>query len=108
MGPAGTPEVLHEFSGGEDGATPTALIEGKNGVLYGATSGSLFLFSGQAAGTVFRLTPQGTVTTLRRFDPAYPFDGPVLLAQPSAVIEGFRGVFYGTTLFGGTASAGRW
>ena len=52
MGPAGIPEVLHAFTGGADGMTPTALIEGKNGALYGATTayaqqavdGSYFLY----------------------------------------------------------------
>jgi uncharacterized repeat protein (TIGR03803 family) len=68
MGPAGTPEVLHEFSGGADGATPTALIEGKNGVLYGTTTayvqqavdGSFFY----TAGTLFAIRGRGSFVTL--------------------------------------------
>jgi uncharacterized repeat protein (TIGR03803 family) len=55
---------------------------------------------------VFRLTPQGAVTTLLRFDPAYLADGSVVLSQPVALVEGSRGVLYGTTLSGGAAFAG--
>jgi uncharacterized repeat protein (TIGR03803 family) len=55
---------------------------------------------------VFEIAPDGAVKTLHRFDPAYPFDGPVLLAQPSSLVEGSRGAVYGTTFSGGAASAG--
>jgi uncharacterized repeat protein (TIGR03803 family) len=49
-----TVTVLHRFTGGSEGAAPeAALIQGRNGVLYGTTS------SGGAsnAGTVFALKP---------------------------------------------------
>jgi uncharacterized repeat protein (TIGR03803 family) len=99
--------TLFDFGDGASGVWPNRLIETQDGSIVGTTLGIDSQFSGPADyGSVFRLTPQGAVTTLHRFDPAYPFNGPVLLSQPSALIEGFRGVVYGTTLFGGAASAG--
>jgi uncharacterized repeat protein (TIGR03803 family) len=99
--------TLFDFGDGASGASPNRLIETQDGTLFGTTLGIDSLFSGPADfGSVFRLTPQGAVTTLLRFDPAYLADGSVLLSQPVALVEGSRGVLFGTTLSGGAASAG--
>jgi uncharacterized repeat protein (TIGR03803 family) len=99
--------TLFDFGDGASGASPNRLIETQDGSLFGTTLGIDSLFSGPADyGSVFRLTPQGAVTTLLRFDPAYLADGSVLLSQPVALVEGSRGVLYGTTLSGGAAFAG--
>jgi len=99
--------TLFDFGDGASGASPNRLIETQDGSLFGTTLGIESLFSGSADyGSVFRLTPQGAVTTLLRFDPTYLADGSVLLSQPVALVEGSRGVLYGTTLSGGTAFAG--
>jgi uncharacterized repeat protein (TIGR03803 family) len=99
--------TLFDFGDGASGVWPNRLIETQDGSIVGTTLGIDSLFSGSADyGSVFRLTPDGAVNTLLHFDPAYPFNGPVLLSQPSALVEGFHGVVYGATLFGGTASAG--
>ena len=99
--------TLFDFADGATGVWPNRLIEAQDGNLFGTTLGIDSLFSIAADyGSVFRLTPQGALNTLLHFEPAYPFNGGVLLSQPTALVEGFRGVLYGTTLSGGAASAG--
>jgi uncharacterized repeat protein (TIGR03803 family) len=99
--------TLFDFSDGAAGVWPNLLIEMQDGNIIGTTLGIVSQFSGPADyGSVFRLTPDGAVKTLHRFEPAYPFNGAVLLSQPSSLVEGSRGVVYGTTLSGGAASAG--
>ena len=65
MTPSGAVTVLHAFTGRPtDGANPmAALIEAADGTFYGTTS------AGGASnnGTVFQLTPSGTVTILHAF-----------------------------------------
>jgi hypothetical protein len=56
--------------------------------------------TGEANGTVYKMTPSGTLTTLYSFDAT---DG----NQPYAgVIQATDGNFYGTTVYGGTSSIG--
>jgi uncharacterized repeat protein (TIGR03803 family) len=95
--PEGTLTVLHSFLGA-DGSEPEAgLVLGTDGNLYGIT----FAGGGSSAcaggcGTVFRITLDGTLTTLHSFelsDGAYP-DG--------KLVRGSDGNFYGTTNGGGT------
>ena len=72
--PKGTLTTLHIFCQGDctDGAGPKgALVQAVNGNFYGTTSG------GVSSGTVFEITPAGTLTTLHSFegaDGASPFD----------------------------------
>ena len=88
--------TLHIFCQGDctDGAGPKgALVQAVNGNFYGTTSG------GVSSGTVFEITPAGTLTTLHSFegaDGASPFD---------ALIQATDGNFYGTTTQGGTSTA---
>jgi len=91
--------ALHAFSAGPDGANSSAaLIQAKDGNFYGTTSkGGAF-----NAGTVFRMTPAGTVTVLHTFGAG--MDG---LFPQAALIQATDGNFYGTTSQGGgTANAG--
>ena len=93
--------TLHEFTGAPtDGANPQgALVQGSDGNFYGTT------FRGGSSsngGTVFKMTPTGTVTTLHNFtvtgpDGASPYD---------TVVEGGDGNFYGTTANGGSTGGG--
>jgi uncharacterized repeat protein (TIGR03803 family) len=96
--PAGTETVLHSFTGtGTDGDQIVAgLIQATDGNLYGTT-----LFGGTYGdGTVFKITPGGTLTTLHNFDGT---DG----GQPyAALVQAANGIFYGTTLGGGTNNIG--
>jgi uncharacterized repeat protein (TIGR03803 family) len=96
---SGNLTTLHSFGDGEaaiDGESPVApLILGSDGNFYGTTSlygdpGDGVVLHGD--GTIFRLAPDGTLTTLHTFtgpDGAQPF-GPLLQAAD--------GYFYGTTL----------
>jgi len=90
--------VLHSFINGPDGANPYAgLVQAGDGNLYGAT------FNGVEAlyGTLFRLAPNGTLTSLHSFTGGY--DG----AQPLAsLVVGSDGQLYGTTSAGGTNDLG--
>ncbi len=92
--PNGSVTILHSFTG-SDGREPTAgLIQASDGNLYGTTS---FDGTGGPGGTVFKITPNGTLTTLATFNgqggPEFPYAG---------LIQGRDGNFYGTTTAGGT------
>ncbi len=82
-----------------DGAYPLAgLVEGSDGNFYGTTS----VGGPIGNGTVFKITPQGALTTLYTFC-ALPncADG----WQPYAgLMQATDGNFYGTTLFGGAGT----
>ena len=101
MTPSGTLTVLHSFTAQGDGTEPSAgLIQASDGNFYGTTGGDS---SGNCAagdcGTVFKITPSGTLTTLYIFRPGqgdggYPRD---------ALVQASDGNFYGTTSSGGTS-----
>jgi len=100
--PQGTLISLHQFcleSGCPDGAEPYAgLIRGTDGTFYGTTyDGGPDGING--AGTIFAITPDGTLTTVHDFcnDP-YCSDGGLPL---SGLVQGTGGKFYGTTQIGG-------
>jgi uncharacterized repeat protein (TIGR03803 family) len=96
--PAQTFINLHSFDG-TDGEYPHAeLVQGSNGNLYGTTfeggtDNSCALSS--PCGTVFEITPRGTLTTLHSFGLT---DGSTPAA---AVVQGTDGNLYGTTSAGG-------
>jgi len=60
----GTPATLHSFSG-SDGSCPekNALVQGPAGTFYGTTHSG----GAHSSGTVFEMTPTGTLTTLYSF-----------------------------------------
>ena len=89
-----------------DGAFPSPLIQGADGNFYGTTSGGGLVGQAYANGTIFKITPGGTLTTLYAFCPtsSYPKceDG----ALPNApLIQADNGNFYGTTTAGGPSCA---
>jgi len=96
----GTLTVLHVFQI-SDGAFPSgALIEGSDGNFYGTTQ----VGGAHGKGTIFKMTPLGTVTTLYSFcsqggcsDGAMPIAG---------LIQANDGKFYGTTSEGGISNNG--
>jgi len=98
MTPAGGLTVLYSFSGA-DGSMPEAgLMQGTDGNFYGTTA---FGGNPNGAGTVFRITPSGTLTTLYRFADLGDGRGP-----QGGLLQGKDGNFYGTTSGGGTYGAG--
>jgi uncharacterized repeat protein (TIGR03803 family) len=98
--PDGTLTVLYSFcsqSGCTDGKEPFAgLIQATDGNFYGTTQ----LGGAQGDGTVFEITPSGTLTTLYSFcSQSACADG----QQPFApLVQATNGNFYGATVFGGT------
>jgi uncharacterized repeat protein (TIGR03803 family) len=101
LSPRGSLTTLHSFTGA-DGATPiSAPVQGADRNFYGTTSagGTSKACSG-GCGTVYRITPSGTFTTLHSFDSR---DG----ASPYApLVQGTDGSFYGTTYAGGRNNFG--
>ena len=103
MTPGGTLTTVYNFcseSGCMDGVLPEAgLLQATSGDFYGTTNGG-----GLGYGTVFKITPGGTLTTLYSFcsqsgcaDGANPFAG---------LVQGANGDFYGTARNGGANSGG--
>jgi uncharacterized repeat protein (TIGR03803 family) len=98
--PAQTLTTLHSFDN-TDGANPFAgLVQATDGNLYGTTyHGGNGVAGG--AGTIFRITPSGTLTTLYEFcaqsgcpDGQWPYAG---------LMQAGDGNLYGTTYYGGTS-----
>jgi uncharacterized repeat protein (TIGR03803 family) len=81
--PVGTLTTLHSFTEAEAGNPTAALVQGTDGDLYGVTGGL-------GAGIVFKITLEGTFSTL--------YTG---LQLYSALIQATDGDFYGTSVSGG-------
>jgi uncharacterized repeat protein (TIGR03803 family) len=99
--PDGTFATLYTLgSQSSDGSSPLAgLIQGTDGDFYGATTDG----GVNNAGTIFRITPGGTFTTLYAFcsqSGCTDGRGPI-----SAVIQDTNGIFYGTAHAGGASDA---
>jgi len=95
--------TLVQFDLNTDGAGPQygALVQGRDGNLYGTTSGGS---TNSTAGTVFRMTPDGTLTTIYNFcSQANCADGHTPVA---GLVLGTDGNFYGTASSGGDLSCG--
>ena len=100
--PAGTLTTLYSFcsqKGCTDGGGPVAgLVQAAYGDFYGTTQDG----GTHAVGTVYRITPSGTLTTLHSFchqtacaDGSYPNGG---------LVPATDGDLYGTTTFGGACA----
>lgn len=87
-GADGTLPILLTFSGIGDGAQPNTLIVGGDGNFYGTTAQG-----GTGSGTLFRLAPNGTFTTLAPL-PALAGGS----ATPSSLLWGADGNLYGGLL----------
>ena len=98
---AGNLTPLHSFAGPEGAYPVVALIQATDGYFYGVTGGggdqSCSSYAAPGCGTVFKMSSDGTITTLHSFtgqDGAYP-DG--------ALLSVADGNLYGTAVFGGNA-----
>jgi uncharacterized repeat protein (TIGR03803 family) len=91
---AGAFTTLFSFNG-TNGASPAAgLVQGSDSNFYGTTflGGTNTVKNNENRGTVFQITPAGTLTTL------FQFTGNTNNAFPEAqLIQGSDGLFYGTT-----------
>jgi uncharacterized repeat protein (TIGR03803 family) len=102
--PEGTLITLHSFcaqAGCPDGKGPNGgLIQGTDGNFYGTTiAGGTF-----DGGTVFQITPEGTLTTFHSF--CAPTDCPDPAQPMAGLIQATDGNFYGTTAWGGAYGGG--
>jgi uncharacterized repeat protein (TIGR03803 family) len=100
----GTFTTLYSFNN-IDGSIPSTLIQGADGNLYGTTASGganhpIQSCSGNGCGTIFKITPNGVLTTLYSFCPQSNCpDG----ANPEAgLVQANDGDFYGTTRGGGS------
>src|ERR1035441_3780043 len=96
--------TIHRFcsqSGCPDGLQPVAgLVQATNGDLYGTTGGG----GTNSGGTVFKITPGGTLTTLYSFCPQTNCtDG---FGPNAGLVQAANGDLYGTTNGGGTNNSG--
>jgi uncharacterized repeat protein (TIGR03803 family) len=90
----GTLTSLYSFTGGSDGGYPSgALVQGSDGYFYGTTAGDNTVFG---SGTVFKISTNGTLTSLYSFTGGYP----------NGLARGADGNFYGTTSGGGAHGQG--
>jgi uncharacterized repeat protein (TIGR03803 family) len=99
---SGTLTILHSFDY-NDGYLPYGgIIPGSDGNFYGTTaSGGADLYGG-TGGTVYKMTPSGTLTTLYNFcSQENCTDGHEPIA---GVVQGSDGNFYGTTYMGGNGN----
>ncbi|MBX7212133.1 MAG: cadherin-like beta sandwich domain-containing protein [Verrucomicrobiaceae bacterium] len=97
--PSGLLTTLVQFTGTTGaamGSTPTGgLVQGIDGNFYGTTSAG----GANNLGTVFMMTPAGTITTLVHFSGIV---APALGSSPKgSLVQGSDGAFYGTTQTGG-------
>jgi len=108
--PAGAVKVLHNFCSTQnctDGIGPGILLLGTDGNIYGAADqgGNIQLcpYVNTGCGTIFKMTPQGALTTLYSFcSQTNCADG----ATAVALVQVGSGDFYGATFEGGAHQSG--
>jgi uncharacterized repeat protein (TIGR03803 family) len=105
----GTLTTLYSFcseTNCADGSYPVAgVVQGTDGNFYGTTQGG----GGSAgAGTIFKITPAGTLTTLHTFCVVLGFDCPDGATPLAGLVQGSDGNFYGTTYGGGCVTYSRY
>lgn len=100
--PSGHETVLHNFTGGNDGAYPNGVTRDVKGNLYGAASnGGTSGVGASGYGVVYKIDTSGNETVL------YSFTGGNDGGNPSsALVFDSAGDLYGTTAFGGAADLG--
>jgi uncharacterized repeat protein (TIGR03803 family) len=94
--------TLHRFVG-SDGSYPNTLIQATDGNFYGTTYDGGAYGEPELSGTVFKMTPEGKLTTL------YSFCGQVRCldgSAPDSLVQAADGNFYGTTRGNGAYLSG--
>jgi uncharacterized repeat protein (TIGR03803 family) len=104
--PGGTPVTLYNFcsqAGCADGSYPNGgLVQGTDGNFYGTTEDGGVNFGG----TVFKITPAGTLTTLYSFTQNSQIIPPPGFGPSGTLVQGVDGNFYGSTASGGFSNCG--
>jgi uncharacterized repeat protein (TIGR03803 family) len=99
---SGVPSVLHALQTTE-GSSPTGLILGSNGLMYG----SAFAGGANGSGSIFSVTTSGDLNVLYSFAAGTSTGDPEADGRyPFAPIQGADGNFYGPTSGGGTTEWG--
>ena len=97
----GTKTILHSFNGGDDGVFPySGVLFGLDGNIYGSTNAGGAHCQRGACGTVFRMTPEGQLTTLHVLDGKG--DGEFI--DSALVFDRAQKYLYGTGVFSGSSS----
>jgi uncharacterized repeat protein (TIGR03803 family) len=92
-------QVLYNIDSGSGGVSSLSLAN--DGNLYGTTALSEGVCP-PTCETVFRLTPDGVLTTVATFN-QFNFNGSLVYANPYGLIQGTNGNLYGTTHWGGVS-----
>jgi len=105
--PAQTFTTLYSFEN-TNGIGPWAgLVQAANGNFYGTTTRGGAIVMDGGLGTVFEITPGGTLTTLYDFCPHGSHSGcPRGLSPYAGLVQATDGNFYGTTKSGGAPGPG--
>jgi uncharacterized repeat protein (TIGR03803 family) len=99
VSPAQTFTTRLNFNG-SNGASPNNIVQASDGNLWGTTYGS----GDTSCGTVFKMTPAGSLTTVFTFDCNKNNDPDG--EEPGELLQGHDGNFYGVTFFGGPNDEG--
>lgn len=100
---AGKLTTLHQFSGKQTGDVCPGLVQGTGGNFYGTTFAGTASAALNGNGTIFKMTPIGTITFLHSFSSGDPnADG----AFPAGLMQAADGNLYGVAQIGGTSGAG--
>ena len=98
--PQGVFSKIYQFDGDPNGQNPRWLMQGRDGNFYGTTTGFGSIGCDLNCGTVFRVTPNGGLTTL------HIFNGPDGSFPSGQLLQASDGNFYGTTWEGGPLDLG--
>jgi uncharacterized repeat protein (TIGR03803 family) len=107
--PAGKLTTLYGFcaqSNCADGSDPWGLVLATDGNFYGVTAGggTSSNCGNQGCGTIFQITPAGTLTTLYNF--CVEANCPDGVGSYTGLLQATNGMFYGTTALGGGYNSG--
>lgn len=100
MTSGGALTTLVSFGGINGSYCASGLVQGTDGNFYGTTAGGGGGWAASGGGTVFKMTPTGTLTTL------VSFNGVNGNSPQAPLIQGSDGNFYGTTTYGGPGGGG--
>ena len=89
--------ITTNMAGAYARGTPSAILPGTDGNFYVAVSDGGSLLCNAGCGTLLKVTPAGSISTLYSFDFA---DG----ALPQSLVAGNDGMIYGTTNDGGAGA----
>ncbi|MGA8532918.1 MAG: choice-of-anchor tandem repeat GloVer-containing protein [Candidatus Tumulicola sp.] len=102
IGLGGQFSTLYNFDGASNGCHPTTGLLSVNGNFFGSTIGTFQGSSCTNAGTVYKITPSGSLTTLHTFNGRNGGAEPIDYSGLST----FEGRLYGTTELGGDSNVG--